>query len=1028
MKSEFNIAGVWIFLFASSFSPVFSAPLSVYKKLPEKNLPYLEILTGEGSRSSVLNDLNKRLYSSMLNGDTSSSGLIIDSILNIISAGHSDSLSVSDSYYYLGVSNLLSGRNKESSGYFILSSEFREKLGIYDSLYANSQYNLGYIQSIFGDYKKMEKYTLRSVEVDKTIYGESSPKLVLGYSSLVTAYLGLKEYDRAIEYGRAALKIIESHNRRFDSDLADLYTNLGVCYIRVSDYSKAVLYLESAESVYEKFNLVKGERYLNILNSLAAAYFFLGQLENSDNYYLKGLKIAESLNTFLSQNFVNSFAKIVGNSGNIKKGEAMMENSLLKAEKHYGTDSGIYISVLINYADYLREYEIDINRSLALYRKCLSYLELHKEDILLKSRILLGYAQSLKEGGEPEKALAVIQDLIYEGTQSKSALSGMGNPEFQSIEPDQWSLKLFKVKYGILNDLYERTSEKEYILAASATSQLIVNLLEKVRINIDEEDSRLVLGDRYRDFYITAIRDCDICYKLTGREEYFEKAFELSERSKAAALLASTRELKATQFSIPGEVAELEKQLQVEISYYNAMISDEVTKDNPDSGNLSEWKKIIFTATQNRDSLIDLFEKKYPGYFLMKYNTSVIDPSDIAAFAGRNTTYISYVVGNEIIYIFIINRKNRIMISTEIDSSFFDKIMAFRDLLKAPSLNSNAKADFLNYQKLGAFISDKIFSPVKKYLISDKLLISPDNILSYIPLEVLPESELKSDGISYKSLSYLTKKYRISYTYSATFLAESSKPGVSNSENLVAFAPFYTDKLEVDSLLSSRQQRYSRLSDLPFARSEAEFVSSLFKGRLYLNDAARESVFKEKAGEFDIIHLAMHTILNDSNPMQSKMIFSQSGDPGEDGMLNTYEIYGIHLKAKMVVLSSCNTGSGTLHSGEGILSLSRGFMYSGGQSVVMSLWEIEDKAGTEIIKDFYKFLKKGYNKSESLRRARLKFLKNSDMMKSHPYFWSALVIYGKNDRLYPSQAIRFTAASCIVILLLGIVLLYRKLR
>jgi CHAT domain-containing protein len=79
----------------------------------------------------------------------------------------------------------------------------------------------------------------------------------------------------------------------------------------------------------------------------------------------------------------------------------------------------------------------------------------------------------------------------------------------------------------------------------------------------------------------------------------------------------------------------------------------------------------------------------------------------------------------------------------------------------------------------------------------------------------------------------------------------------------------------------------------------------------------------------------------------------------------------------MVVLSSCNTGNGFLSTGEGILSLARGFIYSGSKSVVMSMWEIEDRSGTEIVKLFYKNLKRGYSKSDALKKARIDFLKNA---------------------------------------------------
>jgi len=148
--------------------------------------------------------------------------------------------------------------------------------------------------------------------------------------------------------------------------------------------------------------------------------------------------------------------------------------------------------------------------------------------------------------------------------------------------------------------------------------------------------------------------------------------------------------------------------------------------------------------------------------------------------------------------------------------------------------------------------------------------------------------------------------------------------------------------------------------------------------------------------------------------MNSAMIFSQVNDNPEDGLLYTYEVYGIPLKARMVVLSSCNTGTGVLSTGEGILSLARGFLYSGSQSVVMSMWEIEDKSGTEIICRFYRNLKKGNNKSTALRKSRSTYLKNATQLKSHPYFWATLVVYGDNSPVYfPGRTIFLIVLSVL---------------
>ena len=128
----------------------------------------------------------------------------------------------------------------------------------------------------------------------------------------------------------------------------------------------------------------------------------------------------------------------------------------------------------------------------------------------------------------------------------------------------------------------------------------------------------------------------------------------------------------------------------------------------------------------------------------------------------------------------------------------------------------------------------------------------------------------------------------------------------------------------------------------------------------------------------------------------------------------------------MVVLSSCNTGTGNLYRGEGVLSLARGFIYSGSKAVVMSLWEVNDASGTEIVESFYKNLKEGDSKSESMRKARIKYLRSATQMGSHPYFWSTLVIYGDNSPLYYRRFIAFGAVIIVFLIAFLLIVYLRK--
>jgi CHAT domain-containing protein len=645
---------------------------------------------------------------------------------------------------------------------------------------------------------------------------------------------------------------------------------------------------------------------------------------------------------------------------------------------------------------------------------------MNDQDLSLKASVYMGYSLSLDEAGEQEKALGIIQSLLVSDLEDLKNKGNYINPDIEKLKPDRISLKILNTKYRILWDIYKKTHDQTILEAASSTSELIVSIIEKVRINISEDNSRLILGDRYRDSYLNAIRDFNLLYKRTNDTHFLEKVFEYSEKSKVAGLLTSTRELKATQLNIPSVIGDYEKKLQADINLFNARLAEETSREKPNSALINKWKENLLAATRSRDSLILIFEKQYPVYYAIKYNTSVAELKDIPKILGHDGNYINYVLSDTILYTFVANKKYQQLIVIHVDSSFFSDIRKFRSLLSMPLPSDNASQNFKEFQVVGYRLYKILIDPIRSYLISNKIFISPDNILAYLPFETIPTSPDSQKIIMYRDLRYLMNSYDISYTYSATFMAESEKREYSRSNKLIAFAPDYPEPIDIQSVLMSRQAGIGVLNDLPFARQEAKYVSDITGGTLFVNNAAKESVYKKESGKYDIIHLAMHTLLNDKDPMNSTLIFSQGNDSPEDGFLKTYEIYGIPLKAKMVVLSSCNTGTGLLYSGEGILSLARGFIYSGSQSVVMSLWEIEDKSGTEIVEMFYKNLKKGYPKSVALKKARIAFLENADQLRSHPYFWAALVVYGDNSPLYYSSRLKLTIITIIAVLLFSV--------
>jgi len=157
------------------------------------------------------------------------------------------------------------------------------------------------------------------------------------------------------------------------------------------------------------------------------------------------------------------------------------------------------------------------------------------------------------------------------------------------------------------------------------------------------------------------------------------------------------------------------------------------------------------------------------------------------------------------------------------------------------------------------------------------------------------------------------------------------------------------------------------------------------------------------------------------------MVFTTGGSESEDGLLNTYELFSMDLGGTLGVLSACNTGSGKLEYGEGIMSLARGFIYAGIPSLVMTLWEIEDQSSSDIMTIFYEYLSQGLPTDIALQRAKTDYLTQTDKLKSHPTYWAGFVNIGESTPvLKTSSFLSYWWVLLIVAILFLIIFINRQ--
>ncbi len=491
-------------------------------------------------------------------------------------------------------------------------------------------------------------------------------------------------------------------------------------------------------------------------------------------------------------------------------------------------------------------------------------------------------------------------------------------------------------------------------------------------------------------------------YEKTNIDLYKEKAFVYSEKSKSAILLSTIRNIEAKEFGgIPLEMLQEESDVKHDLSIYKDYLFNEKQLDSPDLKKLQVYQNYIFSLSNRYDSIIREFEKGYPEYHALKFDTKTISSSEVAESLGRNEALIEYNISDTSLIIFLITKDEFLVKRKNIDSNFEMNVYKLQNCIMNSDFSRNMEEEYACMVSSSNSLYRQLIDPFRESLSKKHLIIIPDGVLAYLPFEILITEVPEYQGYEYQSLSYLIKSHPIHYSYSATLLLNDLVKRRSAGTKFLAFAPQYkSHKNTTKDQSYLRQPDVEELYPLPFSKEEVESILKVTRGKVMVDEKATETKFKEIASEFDILHLAMHTIINNNAPMYSKLAFTRDNDSLNDGFLNINELYNLQLSAKFVVLSSCSSGSGKLQSGEGIMSIARGFMYAGSPSVVMTLWELEDKSGSKIMRKFYRYLKRGYPKSKALRKAKLDFLEEATLLKSHPYFWAPYINLGDNSAIY----------------------------
>jgi CHAT domain-containing protein len=533
-------------------------------------------------------------------------------------------------------------------------------------------------------------------------------------------------------------------------------------------------------------------------------------------------------------------------------------------------------------------------------------------------------------------------------------------------------------------------------------------------------------------------------YSKYGHEPNLEDVFRLMELNKNTQLLQNLKSSETAKLGgVSPEIVQEESQLKKEIADLEKAMLDAARAGEKDAQKAIETQIIDSRAAYDR--FLAKMQEEAPQYYKLKYEANPYQLKEIQQILDQKTVLIEYHEDHDYFYSLLISKED-----VKFQISYYDKkkkgkhweekVEDFRKLLTdVRALKDNPKTQFDAFTAITwEFYHDILqLDELLKGVDANHLIFIPSDALNFIPFEVLLTKEVKADQTDYSNLPYLMKDYAISYSYSASLLLENKGKNQSYfGGEMLGFAASYGDSLPpAESRTGSIQNLRNGLDDLPGAKAELEALQAAYKGDFFFAQKANESQFKSSDFErYNILHLAMHGLVDKENPFASSLAFTENGDSEEDNFVHAYELTQMEIGAALVVLSACETGYGRFEKGNGVASLARSFMYAGVPSLVVSLWQVNDASTNMIMQNFYANLAKGDDKAEALRQAKLKYLEQvgtANKIAAHPAFWAAFIQLGDAQPIALNKKAQFSywilgLIGLGVILLLVVGLRFRK--
>jgi CHAT domain-containing protein/predicted negative regulator of RcsB-dependent stress response len=654
-------------------------------------------------------------------------------------------------------------------------------------------------------------------------------------------------------------------------------------------------------------------------------------------------------------------------------------------------------------------------------------------DVLLKQgkfKDATKFYTEAKKGAQDDKRL----DLMW------PAQRGIGRSLWLQAAQEKDPKKTTSIRESALTNYRESLATIETLRQGSLRAdEARTTFLSSIKDVFDEA------GSAYAELALTLSPGAE----LSGKSlEYAAEGFRITEQSRARSLLDLLTETDAAiTEGVPAELLKrkqenLERQQEIAEILTGVTISAEDLKKKP-----AELDKELESLQTEYEAIENQIRTASPRYAALTSNqplsladvqTKVLDDQTVLLEYGlhQEASYLWAITKTSVALHRLASRSSVDKLATDLRSQLIpsklqrrivgiDVAEANRGLGVAPA----APEDTAAFVAASNALYKTVMEPAAAMVADKRLMIVADSTLNYIPFEVLLKT---SDPGDFSSLGYLVKTNEIIYAPSASVVGSIKQqrgqqsgrsmliiadPVFNSNDARAQKAPASTTAAEVRGLgiqsalsdLSGQSETSTtpaaKMEGLPLVRlngtrAEAEQISGLAKtsggqADVWLDlDANEDNLVAKDISKYRIIHVATHGLLNAERPQFTGVVLSLVGNQASDGFLRTDEVFNLRLGAPLVMLSACETGLGKERRGEGVMGLTRAFMYAGAPTVGVSLWSVADKSTADLMTDFYRrlFSVGSGSTSGALRAAQLSMI--SGKKYSAPFYWAPFVLVG----------------------------------